>query len=283
MRKISLFLLFFAIFIFAACGGSKNDDKTDSDRPEGSLYGKCYQNKTCNKGLECDTENNICIKESEKSENEDISNTDESNNDEDDSHECEPGEFACKKDSLINIEYSMRCDSDSLEYGKFEICKDTCDSSTGKCSPWRDPDTNLIWSLHAHIEMSLEKAISYCENLKEGSEGRNWRLPTIDELRTLIRDCSSTVIEGTCKVSADNDCLSQKECWTEEDCNGCIYDSNEPNNYSKMDIIFGSSTKYWSASFRSDYPSDHAYFIDFSTGAISAYYKDSQISVRCVK
>ena len=42
-----------------------SEDDTDTAEPErkrGELYGEGYPNKTCNEGLVCDTENNICIK-----------------------------------------------------------------------------------------------------------------------------------------------------------------------------------------------------------------------------
>ena len=45
----------------------ETDDK--EGRKRGELYGECYPNKTCNKGLVCDTENNTCIKEPENSSN----------------------------------------------------------------------------------------------------------------------------------------------------------------------------------------------------------------------
>ena len=45
-----------------------NDLDTDQGRKQGELYGECYPNETCNKGLVCDIENNICIKDTENSE-----------------------------------------------------------------------------------------------------------------------------------------------------------------------------------------------------------------------
>lgn len=58
MKKIlAVFALFCAIFFLVSCGGGKSDSKT------GSLYEKCYPNETCDKGLVCDTENNVCIKD----------------------------------------------------------------------------------------------------------------------------------------------------------------------------------------------------------------------------
>ncbi len=40
-----------------------NDLDTDQGRKQGELYGECYPNDTCNAGLICDVENNICIKD----------------------------------------------------------------------------------------------------------------------------------------------------------------------------------------------------------------------------
>ena len=41
------------------------DDDADSDhgRKQGELYGECYPDDTCNAGLTCDIENNICIRD----------------------------------------------------------------------------------------------------------------------------------------------------------------------------------------------------------------------------
>ena len=47
-----------------------DNNDTDTGEPEnkqGELYGKCYPNKTCNDGLVCDEEHDICIKDNEKS------------------------------------------------------------------------------------------------------------------------------------------------------------------------------------------------------------------------
>ena len=66
-----------------------SDDDSDAAEPqrnEGELYGECYPNNTCNEGLVCDTENNICIKD-------DSAGNDDSTNDKDageDRNDAEP-------------------------------------------------------------------------------------------------------------------------------------------------------------------------------------------------
>ncbi|MBO4441299.1 hypothetical protein J5834_04200 [bacterium] len=49
-------------------GDTADDPDTPSERNQGELYGECYPNGTCNTGLVCDEINNICIKDSEGSE-----------------------------------------------------------------------------------------------------------------------------------------------------------------------------------------------------------------------
>ena len=71
---------------------SDNDsDAAEPQRNEGELYGECYPNNTCNEGLVCDTENNICIKD--KSSGKDDSDSGDSTDDKDageDKNDAEP-------------------------------------------------------------------------------------------------------------------------------------------------------------------------------------------------
>ncbi len=81
MKKIIIFGLFCVSLMILGCGDSGNSGKTadngnDSGREMGSLYGECYSDETCDDGLECDVDNNICLKKSDESgENNDNSNT----------------------------------------------------------------------------------------------------------------------------------------------------------------------------------------------------------------
>ncbi len=49
--------MFFAMFFMLSCGGG-SDSK---GKKQGELYGACYPNKTCNEGLVCDEENDVCL------------------------------------------------------------------------------------------------------------------------------------------------------------------------------------------------------------------------------
>lgn len=95
MRKISVFFAVFAVLIFiVSCGDSSgsragttaDDGNSGKDTVEGELNGECYPNKTCNKGLVCDTEKNICVEENttdDSDENEDSDTTSENDSETD--------------------------------------------------------------------------------------------------------------------------------------------------------------------------------------------------------
>ena len=55
---------------------NEQTDTENPDKKQGELDGECYPNKTCNDGLICDKDNNICIKDSESSENNDDNDAD---------------------------------------------------------------------------------------------------------------------------------------------------------------------------------------------------------------
>ena len=73
---------------------------------------------------------------------------------------------------------------------------------------WQDPHTGLIWSEKYYLAdtPTLESLTAFCEDLAEGGFG-DWKMPTIDELRTLIRNCSNTEPYGICSISEENGSL----------------------------------------------------------------------------
>ena len=77
---------------------------------------------------------------------------------------------------------------------------------------------SLKWSAEAVDPMTWEEAKDYCSNLAENNFS-DWRLPNIDELRTLIQNCDETKPGGKCRISENRQCLDEK-CWS-KDCNGC--------------------------------------------------------------
>ena len=99
-----------------------NDSDADQWRKQGELYGECYPNETCNKGLICDVDNNVCIKDPRNSEeskddsdntekpdenstdiiDNDLDTTDDDDSDAPDSESASP----CDSDPCSGINYS---------------------------------------------------------------------------------------------------------------------------------------------------------------------------------
>ena len=127
---------------------------------------------------------------------------------------------------------------------------------------------NLIWSDRSSSTMNWSSAKQYCENLSEGGF-TDWRLPTISELKTIIKNCQSG--GSSCRVS-DN-CLSGS-CWSES----CRCDIG--GSYGKLGDSDG--VWLWSSSAKSG-NTDYAWSVNFEDGGVSHGNKSSSNYVRCVR
>ena len=127
--------------------------------------------------------------------------------------------------------------------------------------PCKD-STDYVWS-ELYKETTWQQAKNYCSNLNSlnyGGFSSGWHLPTIDELRTLIKNCDDTKPGGICRVTEN--CLSPY-CWDLDDCS-CT--SLAFPKYSK----FGDKGMLWSSSAVSNYSADDlAWFVNFSGASVS--------------
>ena len=120
--------------------------------------------------------------------------------------------------------------------------------------------------------MPWETADEYCRNLDEDGFS-NWRLPTIDELRTLIQNHSGTETGGTCRISEKEGSLSSQD-RTFRDCDGRKGDSFSADPEGR---------RLWSSSVLTDFPYDR-WYVDFSNGGIyTHFYQRVENYVRCVR
>jgi len=105
---------------------------------------------------------------------------------------------------------------------------------------WKDPKTDLEWQNDNPDKMPWDKAIEYAKNLEEG-----WRLPTIEELETLLN------------------------------CTKC-------NSVTREEAPFQDSLAYWSSSIDPVY-TDCAWYIYFGNGYVDSLNKANHYYVRCVR
>jgi len=139
-----------------------------------------------------------------------------------DSADDTPGDGAdADTDSDSDSDSDSDVDADSDSDGDTDTCPSDgpepdpnldCDSSSGVCV---DNGTGLMWEMNVPSNSSYDyhSANTQCTQMTKAGYS-DWRLPTINELRTLIRGCPQTEAGGECEVSescvavacADADC-----------------------------------------------------------------------------
>jgi uncharacterized protein (DUF2141 family) len=120
-----------------------------------------------------------------------------------------------------------------------------------------DNDTGLMWQRGSNEEFNIfhDQAVEYCDNLILG-EYDDWRLPTISELRTIVRGCSKV-------ETGEQQCVLPEGCTSS--CS-CLWLGNTPNNESYYwqpgvwknigaatiwsASILSNSAEYWTMKFR---------------------------------
>lgn len=128
----------------------------------------------------------------------------------------------------------------------------------------------IIWSKISYTR-PWEKAKEYCENLDEDGFS-DWRLPYVDELRTLVKNHSGTQSGGTCRISEKAGRLSSRD-RTFRDCDG-----RKGDDFSRLP----KKERFWSSSVLSDFPYDR-WYVDFSNGGIYTHDTIIENYVICVR
>ena len=146
---------------------------------------------------------------------------------------------------------------------------------------WLDPTTGYLWENPPPVaRMNWDDAVAYCNGLTLCGYGPgSWNLPTISELRSLIRGCPTTVTGGSCGVTDSclgESCLSEL-CWSCDVLSGpgpggCYWDS----------ALGRECSLYWSSSSYGGGAS-YAWAVYFSFGNVEGYGKLYAHYVRCLR
>jgi len=105
--------------------------------------------------------------------------------------------------------------------------------------PCIDLATGYFWSNQSSSKMEWSSAKTYCSSVTDGGFD-NWRLPTINELRSVIKNCSKTETGGACLVT---DSCTKNDCYVADNCS-CAQ-NNTPGYYSKLNF----SDDYWTSTY----------------------------------
>jgi hypothetical protein len=178
-----------------------------------------------------------------------------------------------------------QCGGDDVE----EICD-------GEACIFKDCISGLEWQKGCVDEVgpdcdssetrSWDDAAAYCDALEWGGHDK-WKLPSIDQLRSLIRGCADTEypdgscgIEQACSYDQDNDI---EDTCNDDACNPseCVlgYGPNSEGNYLPETLNTG---LFWSSSQSTE---DQAYYVHFRRAAVLRNMKflDFINHVRCIK
>jgi len=130
-----------------------------------------------------------------------------------------------------------------------------------------DTASGLEWEKTADADLlDWADARSHCDGLDLAGQ-TDWRLPTISELRSLIRGCASTETGGSC--SATDECLNWELC-RNSSCDGCDLNSGPASGCYWPNWIFKPCFSYWSSSTATG-ESGFSWGIDFQTASIYDY------------
>ena len=149
---------------------------------------------------------------------------------------------------------------------------------------WTDSSTGLTWQNGDSCCYKWGEAKSYCQTLN-WSYYSDWRLPTISELRSLIRGCDATKTGGSCGVT--DSCLGWEDCWN-SDCDGCAAGGGPGplGRYWPAELKGegGFWDWYWSSSWVADGGANgYVWYVVFDRGHILEDWVGNSNYVRCVR
>jgi hypothetical protein len=147
----------------------------------------------------------------------------------------------------------------------------------GGALQWQDPP--------APSAMGWDDASAYCESLEQAGQS-DWRLPTIDELRSLIVGCDRTVTGGACEVSES--CLDASCSPSEDDGSGyfcsCEGMQGPADGCFHAEGYSAPCDCYASASAVAGGPAgDYHWEVCFDRGYVTSSPSTTQQQVRCVR
>jgi hypothetical protein len=145
-----------------------------------------------------------------------------------------------------------------------------CDQDISNDIIWCDPSTGYLWQNKLDSEGRYwQDAVMYCEKMSLG-DYNNWVLPTIDQLRALIRECPPTETGGPCEVT-DN-CTVGGECFNDPCWMGCTGLTGPGIEGCFWDAELSGDCKhyYWSST---EDDNNGAWMVNYDLGVVDHYYK----------
>lgn len=174
-----------------------------------------------------------------------------------------------------------------VELRNDDIGEDECQYGPNDGEAWVDLSSGLMWQTGYSCDNRRgEEVTDYCNALAVGGFS-DWRVPTISELRTLIRGCFLTVPNGDCSIT--DECYDHTLC-TNDACSGCQHGEGPTDGCFGPSEVDNPCGWFWSSTPMSDDPSASDWIISFVSGRIMSSEigddgegEDPGFLVRCVR
>lgn len=157
---------------------------------------------------------------------------------------------------------------------------------------WTDLTSGLMWQVRStSLRLDWYSAIDHCNSLVYAGYN-DWKLPSISELRSLIRGCPATQTGGDCGITES--CLDHSKICYNDECVGCELNEGPANGcYLSEDIgknLLGESGCrgfYWSTSLCTDYSYSsydyNAWGINFNYAGLGTIARYEERYTLCVR
>jgi cysteine-rich repeat protein len=188
---------------------------------------------------------------------------------------CRGAPSVCTVCGDNHIDQGEECDDGNSVSG------DGCSSSCVQECPEGSYDlkANLCWENPVTTNsIAWQGAVDYCKNLATGN--KHWRLPSIDELRSLIQGCPATAPGGACGIdnSGTIDDITH-------DCDGCTDNAGGGAGHCYWPTALDASCgdNFWSATVPPD-NTKYAFIVRFSDAMVGIGDKVTVLDfARCVR
>jgi Protein of unknown function (DUF1566)/Caspase domain len=155
---------------------------------------------------------------------------------------------------------------------------------------WTDLYSELMWQvMPSQRRKDLSQAKTYCAELSLGGYS-DWRLPTISELRSLIRGCPSTEMDGSCRVT--DSCLIKNSCLNNSCEKGCPKKDGPAESNAYWPVMLDGKVSWYCSSSEIPEHDNVAWSVNFDGGRVGIAYRivfyilahiNNDSYVRCVR
>ena len=197
---------------------------------------------------------------------------------------CGGGEH-CETGNCVPSSTNCPADKDctGLECGPDPFCGESCGTCSlkemcdgGECvdktlePTWYDQSSGLEWETQSSgDDLDWDEAQQHCADLVLAGHS-DWRVPTIGELRSLVRGCPGTEIGGSCKI-LEGQCVTNPTCLNDA-CKGCsgFLGPGPIGTYWPDEMGVPGPGEHWSSTLvQTDIPlGDAAWSVDFMSGKV---------------